>query len=331
MAERTVITELVQVGVESSYGTGVPATRKLAAISIDVSPEAGVTLIEPMGYKAPTGSVLTQEWATGDIGGTPVYNELVIALTSLLKTVTATTTTGVSTWVWDWSPTTVETVTSYTIEQGDAATRAHKVTGGLFNSLSLGFTRTGEPTLGGSILAQAFADGITPTTALTALTPIPISPNHIDVYADATWAGKGTTKLLRVMEASFNVTDMWGPLWVLNTANASFVEKIQQKPTIEMQLTVEADSAGMAFLANNLRLNTGMALELKATGPTISGGTPTTAHSLKIDMWGVLSGPPAFGDTDGVRTAQWTWRAAPDATSGKILIVTLINGVATNP
>jgi len=329
MPERAVLTELIQIGKESTPGVAVAATAKLASLRIDLSPQGDSSNIEPSGFKVPTGKVRIRESAGGDIAGGSAltYNELHWILNSLFKSVSATTTTGVSTRVYDWSPTAIETVDTYTVEQGDPNTRAHRVTGAVFTGLSMGFTRGGTPTVGGALMAGAFEDGITPTAALTAVTPIAIAPGEIDVYADSTWSGVGTTKLLRVFEANFSATGMWGPLWALNSTLSSYVATLQQRPDVTMTLTVEADSAGMAFLASNYRTNTPTFLQIKATGINIAGGTPTTPHSLTIDMAGAVDGPPTFGETDGARTAQWTFRCIADGTSGKALRITLVSGV----
>lgn len=333
MPERAVLTELIQIGKETVYGTAVAATRKLAALRIDLSPDGESFNIEPSGYKVPTGTVQIREFAGGDIAGGSAltYNELPIIFNSLLLDETASTTTGVSTWEWDWSPTTIHTVASYTVEQGDAATRAHEIAGGIFTGFNFTVTRGAAPSVGGALLGGAFVDGITPTPALTAMTPVPIAPGQFDIYADPLFADVGTTKLLRVLEASFSVANMWGPLWALNSTLSSFAAIMQQRPEITMTLTVAADSAGMAFLDDNWRANTPVALEIKATGTEIPSSTPATDHSLKIDMMGAVSGPPVFGDTDGVRTAQWTFTCVADGVSGKALIIELINGVATAP
>lgn len=328
MPERTVITELIQLGIESTYGTSVAATKRFASMGFDISPEFEATRIRPMGFKVDTIVAPVREWAGGDIVGYPTYNELPYVFSSLLKETTPSTTTGVTTWTWDWSTTSVETVKSYTIEQGDTATRAHKITGGVITGWNCTWTRTADPTMGGTVIGQAFTDGITPTAALTAAAPIPVLPTHIDVYADSAWAGVGTTKLLRVMEVGVSIESMWDGLWVLNTSNTSFVALIQQAPDITLTLTVEADAAGMAHLTQ-MRAGTAQAFQIKATGPNIAGGTPTTAHSLKIDFMGAIDGPPELGETDGVRTAQWSVRNTHDATSGKALRVILVNGVAS--
>ena len=75
MAERTTITEICQLGVETLYGTAVPATKKLATMGIDLSPQFEATRVRPMGYKVPTILAPNREWATGTVTGFPTYNE----------------------------------------------------------------------------------------------------------------------------------------------------------------------------------------------------------------------------------------------------------------
>lgn len=328
MPERASIFELGQIGIESVYGTSVAATKRLASLGVDLSPEFETTRLRPPGYIVDTIVAPMREWAGGDLSGYPAYNELPYVFNSLLKKITPTTTTGVS--VWDWVPSSVsaETVDSWTIEQGDAATRAHKVTGGVVTDFNLSWTRTGDPDMGGTVLAQAFVDGITPTAALTLTQPIPVLPTHIDVYADATWAGAGTTKLTRAFSGAISIGGMRGALWVLNTSNASFVTIVQQPPDVTFTLVMEADSAGGAYLTQ-MRAGTPVFLQIKATGPTIAGGTPTTPHSMKLTMATAIDGPPAYGDTDGVRTVTWPFRAIVDTTSSNWFRAQITNGVAT--
>jgi hypothetical protein len=296
-------------------------------MGIDLSPQFAATRVRPMGYKVPTIVAPNREWAIGALSGFPTYNELIYPLASLLKTVTPTTTgTTGQQWEFDWSPTSVETVKSYTLEQGDANTRAHKALGAVFNGLNISWPRNGDPTLGGTVLAQAFSDGITLTPALVADAPIPMLSTQIDVYSDATWAGLGTTKLLRCVQAGFSLTNMWGPLWVLNTAQQSFVNFNQIEPTLQVTLTLEADSAGMAYLLN-MRAGSSVFIQIKATGAVIGAGPAT--YLAKFDFAGKIPAQPAWGETDGVRTAAWTFDVVSDSVSGKALRVTLVNAALT--
>lgn len=325
MPERSAFTELGQIGVESVYGTSVAATKRLAALGIDLAPQFEATRFRSQGYKLDTLIAPNREWASGTITGYPTYNELVYIFNSLLKKVTGVTASSATTWTWDWSPSSVETIDSFTIEQGDAATRAHKVVGGIVTDFNMGFTRSGEPDLGGTILAKAFTDGITPTSSLTADVPKPILPGHIDVYVDSTWAGLGTTKLLKVTNAGFGIGSMFGPFWTLNSANTSFYTTTQQLPDMTASLGLAADSAGAAYFTQ-MRAGTPVFMRLKATGPIFTGAIP---YSLTVDMSGIIDGPPAKGEDSGVLTYTWPIRLSVDATTGKAFKAVLVNDLAT--
>ena len=215
---------------------------------------------------------------------------------------------------------------SYTLEQGDANSRAHEVGGAVFNGIDITWPRAADPTLGGTVLAKAFTDGITLTPALTSLVPVPILSTQIDVYADATWVGLGTTKLLRCVSAGFSITNMWGPLWVLNSTDPSFVNFNQIEPTIQCTIQLEADAAGMAYLAQ-MRAGTTVFIQIKGTGGVIGAGPAT--YLAKFSFAGKIPSQPAWGEQDGVRTAAWTFDCVADATSGNALEIVVQNAETT--
>src|SRR5204862_1400811 len=116
--------------------------------------------------------------------------------------------------------------------------------------------------MGGTVLAQAFSDGITPTGSLTFVQPVPILPGHLDIYSDALWANKGTTKLTRVMSAGISIRGRWGPLWPLNTTLPSVAAAVQTAPDVTVELILEADAAGNAYFTQ-MRAGTIIVLEFK--------------------------------------------------------------------
>lgn len=310
MPPRNTVTEIIQVGKESTYGTAVAATRKMGGASIALAPEMEHTTNTPKGFKNPTIEAPNREWASGTIGGFPVYNEMPYFLCSLFKDVSPVTATGVSTWTIDPSVGSVETVASYTVEEGDSATRAHKVSGVVVTDLAMDFPRNGDPSLTGTVIGQRITDAITPTGSLTTVTLEPITGPQIDVFVDASWAALGTTKILGNMRAAWSVGGMWGPQWVNNTALNSYKALVQQAPTGTVTLAVEADASGMAYLTN-MRAGSSQFIRIKATGPIFTGATN---YSLTCDFAGKVHGPWRWVDIDGVRCAEWTFNIVFDAT-----------------
>src|SRR6476469_9047878 len=105
MADRALVFEGNQIGLESTYGTQVAADKKLTAMNIALSPAAEVDVYGPMGQKFDTLSILNREWATADISGKPTFTEIVYPLSSVLTTAALTTpATGVTARLWTFTP-----------------------------------------------------------------------------------------------------------------------------------------------------------------------------------------------------------------------------------
>ena len=328
MPPRAEIAELVQLGVETTYGTSVAASRKLGGFTIALAPEAVHTRLRPKGFKYPTLNPLNREWASGAIAGFPVYDEMPYLFSSLLETVAVSTTTGVSTWTFNPDVSSVETVKSYTVEEGDAATRAHKVTGVVVTGLGMDYPREGDPSLTGTVIGQRLQDGITPTASLSTVTLQPITAPELDVFVDATLAGLGTTKLLSVMRAAWNIGDMWAPQWVLNSALTSFKTIVQGDPSGTVTLAIEADATGMAHLTQ-MRSAASVFIRMKATSiANIPGGTPSTPYSLQCDFACKVAGPPRFVNIGGVRCAEWTYEIVFDPTGNAANRFVVVGGLA---
>jgi Phage tail tube protein len=323
MPERTVITELASVGVETTYGLAVATTKRLPTISLMLTPEMEAARIRPNGYKAATVEVPAREWSSGDVEGYPCYNAIVYPLSSLLAVVAPTGTGPNYSWDFGLAPTTVQTVRSFTIEQGDAAVRAHKASGMLFTAFGMEFPRAGDPSITGTLLGQRLSDGIVVTPGTVEVPVQPILSTEVDVYLDLTQATLGGTKLTRVVNVAFEIADMWGPVWALNTTNQSFVAPVQTEPALTATLTVEADAAGMEPLTA-MRTGATRYMRMRATGPTLGA----TTYSLIIDLCLKVSGPPTYGDEDSVRTVEWPFEMIAESAAYNPARFVVTNAVA---
>jgi hypothetical protein len=230
---------------------------------------------------------------------------------------------------WDFvSATSAEdTIKSYTVEQGGTV-RAHKFNYGIVPELELTFNRDGIE-VGGSMLGQRLSDGITMTASPTTPPEIPILPTDIDVFLDTTSAGLGTTKLTRVLEASWKLGDRFNPVWVLNTANNSFVAHVESEPTAELTLKMEADAAGMAQLTQ-LRAGSTRYVRIKGTSPTLAGAS-TAFYSLTLDSAAKVKDVSDFTDEDGVYAIEWTFDMVHDSGwgTGKAFTAQVVNKETT--
>src|SRR5215831_18563060 len=183
MAERTAIQELVQLGMEVTEGTAVPATVILQSMDIQFTPQVNTKNVRAAGFKFPSQTNLNKEWSSARVTGAPTFEEIVYPLSSLMKKVTPVpggTTSKV--WTFDPSTTALETVQSFSVEKGQTV-RAESMPGAKFDSFGLNVTRD-DTAVQGTMLAKAISDNITMAVGATQLGLHPILPTYWSIYLD---------------------------------------------------------------------------------------------------------------------------------------------------
>ena len=307
----------IQIGAEATPGTGVAALKSLNSLSLQPTFWAGnFNTMIPIGQKAAAGVAPGYDYTTwavsSDVGS---YSELIYPFCSILQNVTPSTV-DTTAKLWTFIPTgrSEDTIKTYTVETG-SATRAQKATYIFFTDLEATFNRTdGFKITGGSATGQQVQDNITLTASPTAVEDQPILPTHLNVYLDSTSANIGTTKLTRDFNAVWRYNNARNPVWPINSANASYVSHVETLPTCQMELTVEADSAGMAPLVT-ARAGTIQYIRLEAVSTVLAGST-TAKYQLQIDMAGKITGIAGPTDQDGIKAVTYTFDAMYDAAWG---------------
>lgn len=323
MPERSALAQGVQIGVEATPGTNVAANKKFNSIGIDASMTAEMQEFRAMGNKYKTVIVEGKEWVEADLSGAGNYEELTYMFASCLVAPGAPTTSDTTAKTWTFGPATSgeDTVKTMTVEVGGPV-RAHKFNYGLVTEIEIDMSRDGVE-ISGAMIGQRISDNITMTVGPTTLPEVPILPTDIDVFLDTTSAGLGTTKLTRVVNATIHLGDRFNPVWVLNTANNSFVAHVESEPSATITLLMEADAEGMAALTQ-MRAGSTKFIRIKATSPTLAGAV-TVFYSLTWDAAIKVSEPGDFDETDGLFTIEWTFEMVHDGTWGKAFTVSLVN------
>jgi hypothetical protein len=319
MPERSTISQAVQIGVEATPGTAVAATRRLGSIGVEVGAQADISAQRPNGQKYANLQVLGREWSEASLSGAPAYTELPYLFSSLLSTPTVTpvvgagnTATGAHLWTFDTNSFGADAPKTYTIEQGDAS-RAHRVTYGLLQALTMGWSRN-EVSLDGTMLSRRLEDGITMTPGGAMLPQVPVRPSELSVYLDSTSGDLGTTKLTRAISGEWAVGSRFTPVWVVDAALPSFAAHVESEPEASFTLMQQADAQGMANLVA-MRGGTTRFARLEAVGPIIAGtGDTAVRHRMTLDMAGQVSDVSPFSDEDGVYAVEWTFGAVHDPT-----------------
>lgn len=323
MADRASIFQTIQVGVESTPGTSVAASKKLQSMMIEPGMKAEIQSYRAMGSKFPSLAALGKEWTEASVSGGLTYSEIVYPLSSVLNTATPTGTTA-KTWVFTPATSSADTPKTFTVEQGGSI-RAHKFTYGLFNSFGVKFSRE-SCEVSGSMLGAALTDNITMTGSPTSVELVPVLPTQVLVYLADTAAGlDGASALGRVVSVEWNISDRFGPVWALNGATtwAAFVET---EPKLDVKMTMEADAEGMALITP-MRAGTTKFVRIEATGAVIGGGPDT--YQLTIDTACKIVDVDPFSDEDGVYAIGWSMSGFHDATWGKATSITVVNQVAS--
>ncbi|MDY7102117.1 MAG: hypothetical protein S0880_13100 [Actinomycetota bacterium] len=317
MSERTTVTQVTNIGVESTSGTAVTCDKRLQALSIAPSINPEVAMFGPAGEKFSTVQALNAEWVTAQLSGQPTFTEIVYPLSSAMSAAAITTPGGgtdAREWAFEIDPTALSTPETFTVESGDSV-RAHRFAYGIVDSLNLEFSRRNGVSLGGSMLAQAIDDGVTLESSPTAIDLVPVLGSQLDVYVDDASGDLGTTKLTRNFRARLNIGNRFGAIWPMDSSKGSFAATVELKPTVTLELQVEADSDGMGFLST-MRTGATKFVRIAAVGAEIETDQD---YEMRFDFAGKVSGAGNFEDADGVWAMNWTFDAVHDADWGAAL------------
>ena len=270
MPNRASINVKTQVGVESTAGTAVAANKVLQAFDFKTGIKPAITMIGASGRKYDSSQEENKEWMAGTLSGSMDFNHLPYLLSSAWGIISPVAH-GASTTAKDWigTPPVTGSVTpqTYTFEQGETATRAHKFAYGLVTKFGYEFTRDAT-SVTGDLIGQPISDGITMTGGPSLVALAPIASKYWNIYLDATSAGLGTTLLLAVLKFNFEMGNIYMPAWFVNRANLGFTSHVDGDPTTVAKLLVMADAQGMSLLSNLQTGNTAF-LRAEALGPII--------------------------------------------------------------
>lgn len=317
-----------QIGPETTPGTSVAASKLLNSMAFEPGIAINFNRFRPQGQLIASQITPGQDSTEWNLTGVGNYSEIIYPLSSLL-TAPSPTTVDTTARRWTFTPLgrSEDTIKTFTVESG-SATRAQKATYVLVNSLELTFNRTDGVALSGSAIGQNIQDNITLTASPTSIQEKVILPTHLDIFIDPTSGALGTTKLLRDFNAVFRCTDRWGAVWPINSANASFASHVNLEPTVQIELTMAADTVGMGYLTN-ARLGDTRYIRLSAVS-TENAGAASAKYDLLINMAGKISDVNAFDDQDGIKSVTWTFDAVYDSawSPGKYLEIQATNQIA---
>jgi hypothetical protein len=283
------VNQSLQFGIETTPGTAVPANKRIDALSLVMGIKGTFKSTAGTGRKYASVQQLNSEWTEASFTGSLDYNAMTYILAGAMGIATPAahgTSATAKDWVYDAILSGPRQPQTYSIEQGEAATRAQKFAYGLINTFGYKITRQ-DASVTGNLLAQQVSDGITMTASPTAVSLLPMVGQQFNVYLDPTSANLGVTQLTEFLSVDFSMGNIYGPFWPINRANASYLAHVDLKPSISCKLMTEADSVGMALLTS-MRSGSTQFLRVNGQGPvidnnqtvTIGGGATTGNFTL---------------------------------------------------
>lgn len=329
MADRMTVNQRVQIGVESTAGTGVAATKLLEMFSWMAGIETDIKSFTPTGFKYVTEQIEEKEWMSWDFSGNMDYNGLVYPISSVFGAATITAHGGSATakdWAFAPPSTGATSVKTYSIEQGDSV-RAHKSYYNLFTDWGYKIDRGGaEFSTTGKLICQPLQDGITLTSSPTAVALAPAASKHVNIYLDTASGSLGNTQFAgQVLQFDYNFASAYSVFWSIDRSKASWNKHVDVKPASTIDMLVEADAAGMALLASVQSQTTGF-LRVDAQGSQIASDGPSTVLNEFIhDMAIKWAKPQKFEDNQGIYAIKFSGTVVHDPTWNAAQKLTLTN------
>lgn len=330
MADRFIVDEIQQIGVESSPGSAATPTIKFNGLNFDIDTDMEFDSFGPSGEIADTIVTPVQEWSGGELSGRPVYTELPYVFSNLFGAAAVSTPSGATLtrrWLWEPSTSSPWTPKTLTLRRGVSGDTAEEANYLLLSGLGITFSRAAAPEISGDFFAQRLNYAATlAATGVSSHTEVPILATQGDVYLDAASGSLGTSKLLRDFEYQWTLEDMFDMIWPINSALPSFAAHSRQKPTLRNMLRLGNDAVGRAPVTN-MRAGSTVWVRARYTAATdsIESGF---AHRLTIDTPLKVVEAPSRGDEVGLSTLEWTFANVKDASWGKFVSIELLTNFA---
>lgn len=308
MAIRPAFLDKVQFGVESTFGTLVPANKQIMTYTAGgVQPIVALETIQPAGDLFPCGVSVGKRSGSLSLEGMMGYVAMLYAFASHYK-------------VPVFSPSTTATITPakgaantpnfYTIEVGQAAALCDRMLSCHCTDISLRFNLQ-NPTMSVQWIGQDTAQGVTITASPTEHPCTVVTPKEWVFKVGATLGAIAT--LNKTTEVEFESSGRWENQFYADSV--ALANEIREgRPAIQVRFRGNWDSAYTTYFTQ-LVAGTRYIAQISCT-------SPDTAYTMTITMAGTFR-PPQVGEADGLTQGTWTFIPEWDATLGYAISVVI--------
>ena len=329
------IDQRIQVGQESSSGTPASCNRKLQELMLGFKDELTTRQVRPPGHRFDTDSFVEEEWTSLTIAGAIDFYEQHLPLEAMCGAATPTTPVGGTLSkqrIYDVPISGAVTPQSFTAQWGDntfvnqAAYIVVPTLGGTY-SREKGGDMTGAA-FGGLILpgGTTFTGGANPYGS-SPYTTHPALGKYLNFYLDTTGAGLGTTQILEeVLEAKWNIQDLFKPFWAADRAQTAWKRPISNEAGKYTADITFGESSTVRTIIDALRSQQTYFLRIEMLGPLIEG----SIHFLhQVDLAVKLITTSEWKNGNSVYARDVSLDIVEDPTWGHGALVTTVCDLAT--
>lgn len=326
MTERATAVQAAQIGVETTAGTAVTASKRLLSVGFKQGIKQDTRAEMSQGFKVPTAVSIGKEWTEGSFDGYAGYNDLAYLLSSVLLGTTPTGAGTDKTWTFTPAVRSSDTPKTFTMQIGDANTRHTTTAHNVVTDLSLSWSKE-NIAVAGSYMGKRITDDTGALDTATDVTNVVLQPGDTDFYLDTSSGGLGGTRLTRVIKAKLDIKGRWAPAFFADSSEDSFTTITEKGLPVTLSLTLAADAVGMGYLTQ-YRAGTLLYPRWRTTGPATGGTDP---YRFTFDMAArITKAFEPLADVDGIYAYDLELSAVldPGWNSGQTLTAQLINTLA---
>ena len=307
MPVRASVFETLQIGVENTEGTAVPAPWMLRNSVITPTPNVPTEDVTAQGGKGHVDVIAGKEWTEATVNGVANVTDLLFWLSYIIEKPSYST--GSHTHTMTVNQNDSQTQNTYTIEMG-GSNGAMKFAGAKTRSFSLEWGENTAPRYTATVMGRKMSDGITLTSPTSGEIAIyPFGPTSTNVYVATSVAGlTGSINIIKPLACTLSVGDVFNPFFTVS-ADESYTNTVEILNNIDFEITVE-QTASLDYMTK-LRAGTLLYVRIEMIGATVSG----TQQKLVIDFPCRLKNP-ARGDNQGVYVGTYTLHANYDGSDG---------------
>ena len=306
-----------QIGAETSWGTAVPATRRLP---LTFNPAFDLKVTFPTADTGTLDRALAPYKMASDINGQltgPLaYNDVPYLLSAVVKGGVTPTGAGPYTWTFQPAYTSQDVFQTFTAEVGDETADQYQLMGGVINQLQLQYPEDLGPV---AVTADWYFASINggPNTSFTRTPGLQVDPSPNWVYAadtqlyiDSTAGGIEGTVLTNTMHgATVTLNDNLDKKRFANGSNTRFQLAGYGRGArlLTTNFTFAKSTVGIAEVANWLNANpVERFLGIRTVSPAIAGGATHYTMDLRFaGFWTANTyGTYATGNTTDVLTCE---------------------------